>query len=139
MGFRLRLEVLLGIMRVFLCLAMARYQLLVIDSNTAAQRCSTNQPLNVFCLDFAKLPKKDPFCEILFGISDLELNNLDTLEDVEYERTNVDVSLKDGSHKLQAHTYVWGNKNDPYLFGEWDLEVKFQTFLFYCGKQTCFT
>ncbi|KAJ9184182.1 hypothetical protein P3X46_007948 [Hevea brasiliensis] len=61
--------------------------------------------------------------KVLFGITDLELDILDTFEDVEYERTTVDVSLMDGSHKLRAHTYVWGNQNDPNLFGEWDFEV----------------
>ncbi|EEF34406.1 Protein AIG2, putative [Ricinus communis] len=64
--------------------------------------------------------------KVLFGISDPELRILDIFEDVEYQRTTVDVSLMDGgrssSQILQAHTYVWENKTDPDLFGEWDFE-----------------
>ncbi|XP_065850574.1 AIG2-like protein D [Euphorbia lathyris] len=59
---------------------------------------------------------------VLFGITDSELDILDTFEDVEYQRTTVDVSLTDGSQKLQTYTYVWVDKNDPSLFGEWDFE-----------------
>ncbi|XP_058113505.1 AIG2-like protein D [Magnolia sinica] len=59
---------------------------------------------------------------VLLGITDPELHVLDTFEDVEYERENVEISLIDGSEKLQVHAYVWGNKNDPSLHGEWDFE-----------------
>ncbi|KAJ4963737.1 hypothetical protein NE237_023676 [Protea cynaroides] len=59
---------------------------------------------------------------VLLGITDPELNVLDTFEDVEYERSTVDVSLIENSKPLQANAYVWGNKNDPNLYGEWDFE-----------------
>ena len=32
--------------------------------------------------------------------------------------------LQDSSKKLQAHTYVWSDKNDPNLYGVWDFEVR---------------
>ena len=32
--------------------------------------------------------------------------------------------LQDSSEKLQAHTYVWSDKNDPNLYGAWDFEVR---------------
>ncbi|KAA8520987.1 hypothetical protein F0562_011660 [Nyssa sinensis] len=60
--------------------------------------------------------------KVLLGISDPELNILDTFEDVEYERNTVEVSLMDNSEKLQAYTYVWGNSSDPNLYGDWDFE-----------------
>ncbi|KAK7825768.1 aig2-like protein d [Quercus suber] len=77
--------------------------------------------------------------KVLFGITNPELDILDTFEDVEYERRTVEVSLmaletsfplvpnlpdmkKDSSEKLQAHTYVWSDKNDPNLYGGWDFE-----------------
>ncbi|KAG8381985.1 hypothetical protein BUALT_Bualt05G0029400 [Buddleja alternifolia] len=59
---------------------------------------------------------------VLHGISPPELQILDIFEDVEYERRTVDVFLKDSSEKLQAETYVWENKTDPNLYGEWDFE-----------------
>lgn len=31
--------------------------------------------------------------------------------------------LQDTSEKLQVGTYVWKNKDDPDLYGEWDFEV----------------
>jgi len=31
--------------------------------------------------------------------------------------------LQDTSEKLQVETYVWKNKDDPDLYGEWDFEV----------------
>ncbi|XP_073134743.1 AIG2-like protein D [Henckelia pumila] len=60
--------------------------------------------------------------KVLIGITPPELYILDTFEDVEYERKTVDVFLNDGSEKLQADTYVWQNKTDPNLYGEWDFE-----------------
>lgn len=30
---------------------------------------------------------------------------------------------QDGTEKLEAYTYVWENKTDPDLHGEWDFEV----------------
>ena len=38
--------------------------------------------------------------------------------------------LQDGLEKLKAGTYVWGNSNDTYLYGDWDFEVKWS--LFFC-------
>ncbi|KAB5513689.1 hypothetical protein DKX38_027595 [Salix brachista] len=60
--------------------------------------------------------------KVLQGITDLELYILDEFEDVEYERVTVDVSLMDSSNKSQAFAYVWSDKNDPNLYGEWDFE-----------------
>ena len=38
-----------------------------------------------------------------------------------------EICLQDSSEKLQAHTYVWSDKNDPNLYGVWDFEVKLCT------------
>ncbi|XP_043714289.1 AIG2-like protein D [Telopea speciosissima] len=59
---------------------------------------------------------------VLFGITDPELHVFDSFEDVEYERSTVDVSLIENSKRLQVYAYVWGNKNDPNLYGEWDFQ-----------------
>ncbi|CAN1324158.1 AIG2-like protein D [Linum perenne] len=59
---------------------------------------------------------------VLFGITDPELLVLDIFEDVEYQRRTVEVSLCEEEKKLQVYTYVWGNKDDPDLYGEWDFE-----------------
>ncbi|KAJ8616897.1 hypothetical protein MRB53_013083 [Persea americana] len=59
---------------------------------------------------------------VLLGITDPELGVLDTFEDVEYERTAVEVSLVDNFQKLTAYAYVWENKNDANLYGDWDFE-----------------
>ncbi|KAG4198068.1 hypothetical protein ERO13_A05G065200v2, partial [Gossypium hirsutum] len=59
---------------------------------------------------------------VLIGISDPELYILDEFEDVEYQRTRVEVSLLKSSDKLQAHAYVWSNTSDPNLYGDWDFE-----------------
>ncbi|MBA0807087.1 hypothetical protein Gohar_022912, partial [Gossypium harknessii] len=59
---------------------------------------------------------------VLMGISDPELHILDEFEDVEYQRTRVEVSLLESSDKLQAHAYVWRNTSDPNLYGDWDFE-----------------
>ncbi|KAJ6295213.1 hypothetical protein OIU78_023263 [Salix suchowensis] len=64
--------------------------------------------------------------KVLQGITDLELYILDEFEDVEYERVTVDVSLMDSSNKSQAFAYVWSDKNDPNLYGEWDFECQGQ-------------
>lgn len=29
------------------------------------------------------------------------------------------------SEKMQVETFVWANKDDPHLYGEWDFEVHF--------------
>ncbi|KAL3534714.1 hypothetical protein ACH5RR_003175 [Cinchona calisaya] len=60
--------------------------------------------------------------KVLLGITPFELHILDEFEDVEYERKIVDVYVMDSSEKLQANTYVWSNKTDPNLYGEWDFE-----------------
>eukprot|EP00268_Persea_americana_P031200 TRINITY_DN3030_c0_g2_i1.p1 TRINITY_DN3030_c0_g2~~TRINITY_DN3030_c0_g2_i1.p1 ORF type:complete len:170 (+),score=25.05 TRINITY_DN3030_c0_g2_i1:142-651(+) len=59
---------------------------------------------------------------VLLGITDPELGVLDTFEDVEYERKAVEVSLVDNFQKLTAYAYVWENKNDANLYGDWDFE-----------------
>lgn len=59
---------------------------------------------------------------MLKGITDDELKMLDEFEDVEYDRKTVEVMLTDTSEKLQVETYVWKNKDDPDLYGEWDFE-----------------
>ncbi|KFK29712.1 hypothetical protein AALP_AA7G169200 [Arabis alpina] len=60
--------------------------------------------------------------KVLKGITDDELKLLDEFEDVEYDRHTVEVVLKDTSEKLQVETYVWKNKDDLDLYGEWDFE-----------------
>ncbi|XP_008798165.1 AIG2-like protein D [Phoenix dactylifera] len=60
--------------------------------------------------------------KVLLGITDRELDVLDTFEDVEYERRAVEVSLADTAEKLLADTYVWGDNDDPNLHGDWDFE-----------------
>ncbi|XP_022131718.1 AIG2-like protein D [Momordica charantia] len=60
--------------------------------------------------------------KVLLGITNPELDILDTFEDVEYKRSTVEVSLVDGSERLVAHTYVWSNRSDPDLYGEWNFE-----------------
>ncbi|KAL3619078.1 AIG2-like protein D [Castilleja foliolosa] len=60
--------------------------------------------------------------KVLLDITPLELHILDVFEDDEYVRTAVDVFLEDSSEKLRVHTYVWENKTDPDLHGEWDFE-----------------
>ncbi|CAL9041628.1 AIG2-like protein D isoform X1 [Musa acuminata AAA Group] len=59
---------------------------------------------------------------VLLGITDQELDKLDSFEDVEYERRTVEISLLDKSEKLLANAYVWSDKNDPNLYSEWDFE-----------------
>ncbi|KAL0739273.1 hypothetical protein Bca4012_015483 [Brassica carinata] len=64
----------------------------------------------------------NPDFEVLKGITDDERQLLDEFEDVEYDRKSVEVVLTDTSEKLQVGTYVWRNKDDPDLYGEWDFE-----------------
>ncbi|XP_026458272.1 AIG2-like protein C isoform X2 [Papaver somniferum] len=59
---------------------------------------------------------------VLLGITDSELDLLDKVEDVEYERSTVNVSLIDTLKRMQVYTYVWVDKNDPRLDGEWNFE-----------------
>ncbi|CAK7354354.1 unnamed protein product [Dovyalis caffra] len=61
---------------------------------------------------------------VLHGITNPELYILDEFEDVEYERVTVDVSLMDSSDKIQTLAYVWADKKDPNLYGEWDFEAQ---------------
>ncbi|XP_050216692.1 AIG2-like protein D [Mercurialis annua] len=83
------------------------------------------------------VPKKQVTGRVLFGISDGELDVLDTFEDVEYQRTSVDV-ITDGDDKLlQTHTYVWGDVSDPNLFGDWDFEEWKKTHMEDFLQMTC--
>ncbi|KAL9230443.1 hypothetical protein vseg_005792 [Gypsophila vaccaria] len=59
---------------------------------------------------------------VLMGLTDPELTILDVFEDVEYVRDSVEVTLVDNSEKLQVYTYVWSDKNDQSLYGDWDFE-----------------
>ncbi|KAG8495262.1 hypothetical protein CXB51_012893 [Gossypium anomalum] len=63
---------------------------------------------------------------VLMEISDPELHILDEFEDVEYQRTRVEVSLLESSDKLQADAYVWSNTSDPNLYGDWDFEKEWK-------------
>ncbi|KAG0482512.1 hypothetical protein HPP92_010596 [Vanilla planifolia] len=59
---------------------------------------------------------------VIMGITDAEMNVLDSFEDEEYERKTIEVSLDGDSGKLLAETYVWRDKNDPALYGDWDFQ-----------------
>ncbi|PKA62536.1 Protein AIG2 [Apostasia shenzhenica] len=59
---------------------------------------------------------------VLLGITDTELNLLDIFEDGEYKRNTVEVSLNGDQEKLLVETYVWGDEEDPNLYGSWDFE-----------------
>ncbi|CAI9099505.1 OLC1v1036344C1 [Oldenlandia corymbosa var. corymbosa] len=65
---------------------------------------------------------KEVVGKVLLDITPFELEILDYFEDDEYERKTVDVYLMDTSEKMQVDTYVWCNKSDPNLYGEWDFE-----------------
>ncbi|VVB09267.1 unnamed protein product [Arabis nemorensis] len=60
--------------------------------------------------------------KILMGLTDEELENLDTVEGNDYERVTVGVVREDNSEKMAVKTYIWINKDDPDMFGEWDFE-----------------
>ncbi|KAL4181223.1 hypothetical protein AMTRI_Chr12g270210 [Amborella trichopoda] len=68
----------------------------------------------------SSIDKKQITGKVLLGISNYELYVLDTFENVEYERKLVEISGMGTSEKLQAHTYVWGKKDDPNLCGNRD-------------------
>ncbi|CAN8273349.1 unnamed protein product [Cochlearia groenlandica] len=70
--------------------------------------------LSFICLDLI------PY--VLRCITEDELKILDEFEDVEYDRKTVQVVIKDTLDKMQVETYVWKNKDDPDLYGEWDFE-----------------
>ncbi|GMH11812.1 hypothetical protein Nepgr_013653 [Nepenthes gracilis] len=59
---------------------------------------------------------------VLVGVTDPELHTLDVFEDVEYVRNSVEVQREGNLEKLQAYTYLWADKNDPNLYGDWDFE-----------------
>uniref|UniRef100_A0A1J3FII2 Putative gamma-glutamylcyclotransferase n=1 Tax=Noccaea caerulescens TaxID=107243 RepID=A0A1J3FII2_NOCCA len=59
---------------------------------------------------------------VMTGLSDAELNKLDVAEGSLYERVTVEVVRTDNSEKMKVETYVWVNKDDPTLYGEWDYE-----------------
>ncbi|XP_076894892.1 AIG2-like protein D [Bidens hawaiensis] len=60
---------------------------------------------------------------VLLDITAPELDILDKFEDYEYERRLVDVSLLGSSGISPAYAYVWADKDDPDLYGEWDFEA----------------
>ncbi|CAG7895477.1 hypothetical protein BRARA_B03346 [Brassica rapa] len=60
--------------------------------------------------------------KILTGLTVGQLENLDMIEGDEYVRKTVEVVLNDTSAKMKVETYVWANKDDPDMYGEWDFE-----------------
>ncbi|KAL0685633.1 hypothetical protein Bca4012_052481 [Brassica carinata] len=60
--------------------------------------------------------------KILTGLTDGQLENLDMIEGDEYVRKTVEVVLTETSEKMKVETYVWANKDDPDMYGEWDFE-----------------
>ncbi|CAH2079907.1 unnamed protein product [Thlaspi arvense] len=60
--------------------------------------------------------------KLLMGLTDEELANVDAVEGNEYERVTVEVVRKDNSEKMTVKTYLWVNKDDPDMYGEWDFE-----------------
>nr|VDD11548.1 unnamed protein product [Brassica oleracea] len=61
--------------------------------------------------------------KLLMGLTDEELENVDAVEGNEYERVTVGVVREDNSEKMTVKTYIWINKDDPDIDGEWDFEV----------------
>ncbi|KAF8114401.1 hypothetical protein N665_0038s0025 [Sinapis alba] len=60
--------------------------------------------------------------KVLMGLTDKELASLDAVEGNEYERVTVEVVRTDNSEKFTVKTYLWINKDDPDMYGEWDFE-----------------
>ncbi|KAG2307616.1 hypothetical protein Bca4012_083387 [Brassica carinata] len=60
--------------------------------------------------------------QLLMGLTDEELENVDAVEGNEYERVTVGVVREDNSEKMTVKTYIWLNKDDPDIGGEWDFE-----------------
>ncbi|CAA7055377.1 unnamed protein product [Microthlaspi erraticum] len=60
--------------------------------------------------------------KVLTGLNDKELKNLDTCEGNEYERVTVGAVRDDNFDKMPVKTYIWINKDDPEMDGEWDFE-----------------
>ncbi|XP_020155073.1 AIG2-like protein D isoform X1 [Aegilops tauschii subsp. strangulata] len=67
-------------------------------------------------VDGSKVPGK-----VWQGITDRELDVLDIFEDEEYVRETVGISLADSADMI-AYAYIWGNVDDPDLYGEWDFD-----------------
>ncbi|KAJ0255118.1 AIG2-like protein B [Hirschfeldia incana] len=61
--------------------------------------------------------------KVLMGLAEEELQNLDSVQGNEYERVTVAVMREDNSEKMPVKTYIWINKNDPDIDGEWDFKV----------------
>ncbi|KAF8087534.1 hypothetical protein N665_0581s0022 [Sinapis alba] len=61
--------------------------------------------------------------KLLMGLTDEELENVDAVEGNDYERVTVDVVREDNSEKMTVYTYIWINKDDPGIGGEWDFEA----------------
>lgn len=60
--------------------------------------------------------------KVFKSITNRELTVLDIFEDEEYVRTTLEISLPDTSETLLTYAYIWGNEDDPDLYGEWDFE-----------------
>uniref|UniRef100_A0A1J3GBT2 Putative gamma-glutamylcyclotransferase n=1 Tax=Noccaea caerulescens TaxID=107243 RepID=A0A1J3GBT2_NOCCA len=60
--------------------------------------------------------------KVLTGLTDGQLENLDMIEGAEYVRKTVEVVLTDTSEKMKVESFIWANKDDPDMYGEWDFE-----------------
>ncbi|CAN8233112.1 unnamed protein product [Cochlearia groenlandica] len=60
--------------------------------------------------------------KVLIGLTGEELETLDIIEGNEYERVTVGVVRNDDSEKMTVKTYIWINKDDLDIDGEWDFE-----------------
>ncbi|KQJ93245.1 hypothetical protein BRADI_3g03420v3 [Brachypodium distachyon] len=78
--------------------------------------------------------------KVFRGLTDGELDVLDIFEDEEYVREIVGISLtsksaclilrlaispfvfEESSDTMLAYAYIWGNVDDPDLYGEWDFD-----------------
>ncbi|XP_048605176.1 protein AIG2 B-like [Brassica napus] len=60
--------------------------------------------------------------KVLTGLTDAQLENLDMIEGDEYERKTVEVVLTDTLEKMEVEAFIWANKDDPDMYGEWDFE-----------------
>ncbi|EFH47025.1 hypothetical protein ARALYDRAFT_916330 [Arabidopsis lyrata subsp. lyrata] len=60
--------------------------------------------------------------KVLMGLTGDELENIDAVEGNEYERVTVGIFREDTSEKMPVKTYIWINRADPDMFGEWDFE-----------------
>ncbi|XP_024317452.1 AIG2-like protein D isoform X2 [Brachypodium distachyon] len=64
--------------------------------------------------------------KVFRGLTDGELDVLDIFEDEEYVREIVGISLTESSDTMLAYAYIWGNVDDPDLYGEWDFDYPFK-------------